>query len=83
VPGNPAWTRLEETMPSGSDKRWRIRLPGAGSRRPRTSLGGCLLWLLGLLIVLVILSLLFGGFHKGTKVNGTGPPVPFSVSSAG
>ena len=83
MPGNPAWTRLEETMPSGSGKRWRIGLPGAGPRRPRTRLGGCLLWLLGLLIVLVILSLLFGGFQKGTKVNGTGPPVPFAVSSAG
>ena len=76
MPGNPAWTRLEETMPSGSDKRWWIG-------RPRTRLGGCLLLLLGLLIVLVILSLLFGGFQKGAKVNGTGPPVPFAVSSAG
>jgi hypothetical protein len=38
-------------------------------------LGGCLLWLLGLLIVLIILALLFGGFQKGTKVNGTGPPL--------
>jgi hypothetical protein len=83
VPGNPAWTRLEETMPSGSEKRWRMSLPGAGPRRPRIKLGGCLLWLLGLLIVLVILSLLFGGFQKGTKVNGTGPPVPSAVGSAG
>jgi hypothetical protein len=70
-------------MPSGSEKRWRIGLPGPGLRRPRTRLGGCLLWLLGLLIVLVILSLVFGGFQKGTKVNGTGPPVPLPVSSAG
>jgi hypothetical protein len=83
VPGNPAWTRLEETMPRGVDKRWRMGLLGSRPRRPRIRLGGCLLWLLGLLIVLVILSLLFGGFQKGTKVNGTGPPVPFSVSSAG
>jgi len=36
-----------------------------------------------LLIVLVILSLLFGGFQKGAKVNGTGPLVPFLVTSAG
>ena len=56
---------------------------GPRPRRPRTRLGGCLLWILGLIIVLVILSLLFGGFQKGTKVNGTGLPVPFSVSSAG
>lgn len=83
MPGNPAWTRLEETMPGDFDKRWRIGLLGSRPRRPRIRLGGCLLWLLGLLIVLVILSLLFGGFQKGTKVNGTGPPVPFAVSSAG
>jgi hypothetical protein len=83
VPGNPAWTRLEETMPGDFDKRRRMGLLGSRPRRPRIRLGGCLLWLLGLLIVLVILSLLFGGFQKGTKVNGTGPPVPFSVSSAG
>jgi hypothetical protein len=76
VPGNPAWTRLEETMPSGSDKRWRTGLPGAGPRRPRIRLGGCLLWLLGLLIVLVILSLLFGGFQKGTRTGLGRPAAP-------
>jgi hypothetical protein len=83
VPGNPAWTRLEETMPADFDKRWRRGLLGSRPRRPRIRLGGCLLWLLGLLIILVILSLLFGGFQKGTKVHGTRLPVPFSVSSAG
>jgi hypothetical protein len=36
-----------------------------------------------LIIVLVILSLLFGGFQRGTKASGTGLPVPFSVSAAG
>lgn len=56
---------------------------GSGPRRPKTRLGGCLLWVLGLIIVLVILSLLFGGFQKGTKVNGTGRPEPFSVSAVG
>jgi len=82
VPGNPAWTRLEETMPADFDRRQRGLL-ASRPRRPRIRLGGCLLLLLGLLIILVILSLLFGGFQKGTTVNGTGPPAPFSVSSAG
>ena len=57
---------------------------GSGSRRgrSRTRLGGCLLWILGLIIVLVVLSLLFGGFQKGTKVNGAGPAVPFTAGAA-
>jgi hypothetical protein len=83
VPGNPATARLEETMPADFEKRWRRGLLGSRPRRPRTRLGGCLLWILGLIIVLVILSLLFGGFQKGTKVNGTGRPEPFSVSGVG
>jgi hypothetical protein len=70
-------------MPADFDKRWRKGLLGSRPRRPRGRLAGCLLWILGLIIVLVILSLLFGGFHKGTKVNGTGLPVPFSVSAVG
>jgi hypothetical protein len=70
-------------MPADFEKRWRRGLLGSRPRRPRTRLGGCLLWILGLIIVLVILSLLFGGFQKGTKVNGTGRPEPFSVSAVG
>jgi hypothetical protein len=64
------------------------RLTGTGGsetrpRGRRTRLGGCLLWILGLIIVVIILSLMFGGFQKGTKVNGMGLPVPFSVSAVG
>jgi hypothetical protein len=55
--------------------RRRMR-PGGQSWRPRRRLTGCLLWILGLIIVLVILSLMFGGFQKGTKVGGAGVPVP-------
>jgi len=45
---------------------------GEGRRRwPRTRAGGCLLWILLLIVVLVILSVMFGGFQKGTKVNGS------------
>jgi hypothetical protein len=39
-----------------------------GPRRPRGRLTGCLLWVIGLIVILVILALLFGGFQKGTKV---------------
>ncbi len=52
-------------------------MPGGhrGERRPRTRLVGCLLWILALVVLLIILSLLFGGFRKGTKA-GMGPPRP-------
>jgi hypothetical protein len=43
-----------------------------GRRMPR--LIGCLLWLIALVVTLIVLSLLFGGFTKGTKVSGA--PVP-------
>ena len=52
-----------------------------GERRPRTRLVGCLLWILALVVVLIILSLLFGGFHKGTKA-GMSPPRPVVASQA-
>ncbi len=35
-----------------------------------------MLWLLTLLIVFLVLSLFFGGFHKGSKVGGSGPARP-------
>jgi hypothetical protein len=69
-------------MPADFDKRWRRGPLGSRPRR-HGRLAGCLLWLLGLIIVLIILSLLFGGFHKGTKASGAGLPVPFSVTAAG
>lgn len=51
---------------------------GDGPRRsrvrwPRSRQLGCLLWLLILVVVLVILSVMFGGFQKGSKVNGLPP----------
>ena len=48
--------------------RWR----GRGERR-RPRLVGCLIWLIALIVILIVLSLLFGGFTKGTKVSGAGP----------
>jgi hypothetical protein len=48
--------------------RWRRRWP-------RSRAGGCLMWILILVVVLVVLALMFGGFQKGAKVNGFGPVV--------
>ena len=52
--------------------RWYGR--GEGRRRPR--LVGCLIWLIALGVILIVLSLLFGGFTKGTKVSGLAPLAP-------
>jgi hypothetical protein len=54
---------------------------GRRSWRPRHRLTGCLLWILGLIVVLVILSLIFGGFQKGTKAGGAGLPAPVHFST--
>jgi hypothetical protein len=40
--------------------------------RSRSRSAGCLMWLLGLIVVLIILAVLFGGFQKGSKVGGLG-----------
>jgi hypothetical protein len=50
-------------------------------QRRRVRVRGCLLWLLGLVVVLLVLSLLFGGFQKGTKAGGAGAPAPVSVTA--
>jgi hypothetical protein len=41
-----------------------------GRRWPRSRAGGCLLWILLVIVVLIVLSLMFGGFRKGTKTGG-------------
>jgi hypothetical protein len=43
---------------------------------------GCLLWLLTLAVVLVVLSLLFGGFERGHKTGGAGAPGPVTAQAA-
>lgn len=48
------------------------RSRGRRHGRPRARLTGCLLWIFVLFLLLIILSLLFGGFHKGTKADGAG-----------
>jgi hypothetical protein len=53
--------------------------------RPRRRATGCLLWIVGLIVVLIILSLLFGGFQMGTKAGGAGilAPVHYGAFIAG
>ena len=58
-------------------RRRGLRSNGAWRSRRRAT--GCLLWIVGLIIFLVILSLLFGGFQKGTKDDGAGVPAPVTV----
>jgi hypothetical protein len=41
-------------------------------RGPRSRTAGCLLWILLLIVILIVLSLMFGGFRKGTKAGGLG-----------
>jgi hypothetical protein len=43
---------------------------------------GCLLWLLTLAAVLLVLSLLFGGFQRGKKTGGISPPSPVTAQLA-
>jgi hypothetical protein len=40
--------------------------------RPRSRAVGCLLWFVLLIVILIVLALMFGGFQKGTKYSGLG-----------
>jgi ABC-type Fe3+ transport system permease subunit len=46
-----------------------LRWYGRREGRRRPWLIGCLIWLIALVVILIVLSLLFGGFTKGTKVS--------------
>jgi hypothetical protein len=61
---------------------WRRAGRLGGRARRRIGCTGCLLWLLALVIVVLLLSLLFGGFQKGTKV-GAGPARPIAAAGPG
>jgi hypothetical protein len=37
---------------------------------PQSRAGGCLLWILILIALLIVLSVMFGGFQKGSKSGG-------------
>ena len=64
--------------------RSRRRARSAGWRwRPRRRLTGCLLWIVGLIVASIILSLMFGGFQMGTKAGGDRQHHPAGVLRAG
>ncbi len=60
-----------EDYERGPRRRW----------RPRSRAGGCLLWVVLLILVLVVLSVMFGGFQKGTKA-GSLPHLMPAVTAA-
>jgi hypothetical protein len=52
-------------------RRWTARSGGTGRPRRNRAIG-CLLWLIAAIVILIIVSLVFGGFQKGTKAAGQG-----------
>ena len=51
---------------------WRVNRKPGRERPFRPRLGGCLLWILILIAILLVAALFFGGVRKGTAA---GPPV--------
>ena len=60
--------RSEYGSPGGHRRRW-----------PRSRAAGCLLWVGLLVVLLIVLSVLFGGFQKGTQVKGLGPVTGYAI----
>jgi hypothetical protein len=58
---------------------WRVNRKTGRERPFRPRLGGCLLWFLLLIAVLLVLALFFGGFRKGTAAVRPPQPVPVSL----
>jgi len=52
---------------------------GRGHRRLMPTPLGCALWIIALLVLLIILSVLFGGFQLGTKAGIGHPATPVPV----
>jgi hypothetical protein len=93
----PGWLRpAAPEPPPPARSRWRWWGPaepqppkrGRRKRRPRSRrlrrVTGCLMWVATILLVLLVLSILFGGFQRGSKVGGSGQPhvVPAAASRA-
>jgi hypothetical protein len=55
------WLRRDSRPP-------RNRRPARTRRRSRPV--GCMIWVIGIFLVLLLLSILFGGFHQGTRASG-------------
>jgi len=52
----------------------------SGRRRRFSRPVGCLIWLMALIVLLILLSALFGGFQKGTKAGGAIAVSPAAAS---
>jgi hypothetical protein len=61
---------------------WRVNRRTGRERPFRPWLGGCLLWFLILVAILLVLGILFGGFRKGTQTSLPPHPVPVSLQRA-
>jgi hypothetical protein len=62
---------------------WRVNRRTGRERPFRPRLGGCLLWFLILIAILLVLAILFGGFRKGTQTSPPPRPVPVSLPLPG
>ncbi len=73
-----AGSRVAVVQMSWSRRRRRPRRV----RRRRLGRAGCLLWIVGAILILLLLSLVFGGFRLGSK-QGLGSPGMGPVPVAG
>ncbi len=61
---------------------WRVNRKTGRERPFRPRLGGCLLWILILIAIVLVAALFLGGFRKGTHTAPPPRPVPVSQSAA-
>jgi hypothetical protein len=58
---------------------WRVNRRTGRERPFRPRLGGCLLWFLILIAIVLVLALFLGGFRKGSHTAPPLRPVPISA----
>jgi hypothetical protein len=61
---------------------WRVNRKTRRERPFRPRLGGCLLWFLILIAIVLVLALFLGGVRKGTRTSPPLSPVPVSLAVA-
>jgi ABC-type Fe3+ transport system permease subunit len=71
-----AWTARQKAASDAPGRPWQW----PWRRRRRRRIFGCLLWVLTLLLVLLVLSILFGGFQRGTRAGGGQVPAAATVA---
>ena len=76
-------TRLSRARQQAGEQAPRGPWQWPWRRRRNRRVFGCLLWILTLLLMLLVLSILFGGFQRGTRVGGAdGHPVRPDIVAA-